>query len=383
MARSVKPKSNLGPNFWPVTALLGVLSLVNAWTIVRVPSMTFLPQAGAPATDVDFIFRFLGISGGAIFIYVTGYLVYFGIAFRHRENQPIDTIGVQVHDNPRLELWWTILPTLLVIVLGYFSVDVWWKLQNQQGDVLTVESIGYQFGFQYRYPKIKDPVPTLYLPVGTPVTLHTSVAANGVSHGFWMPEMRIKADMVPGLINTIRFTPTVIGDYRVICTEYCGTGHGAMKGEMHVVSQQEFGKWFAAAQAGKDYTPPLAGAKPGSDGQHPAPGNGNDASGTAVALDSGKTDAGQVLFGQKCSTCHGVGPYEQKIVGPGLGKLFNDAAHPKLVNGKDVSPANIAMLLKNGYQGEAGVMPSAQVNAISNVDIANLTAYLVSLSKKS
>jgi cytochrome c oxidase subunit 2 len=367
-----------------VTAFLGALSLVNAWTIVRVPSMTFLVQAGNPAGDVDFIFRFLGISGGTIFIYVTGYLIYFSIAFRHRSTDPVNAIGVQIHDAPRLELWWTILPTILVLILGYFSVDVWYKLQNQQGDVLTVESIGYQYGFQYRYPKIKAPVPTLYLPVGTPVTLHTSVAADGVSHGFWLPEMRIKADMVPGLINTIRFTPTRIGDYRVVCTEFCGAGHGNMHGDLHVVSQQEFGKWFASAQSGGDYTPPLANAPAGTTGTGGTSGgaSGGGASGTAIALSSGQVDAGQALFGQKCSTCHSVGPFTQKIVGPGLGHLFDDKDHPNLVTGKPVSPANIAMILKNGYQGDLGVMPSAQVNAISNTDIANLTAYLVSLSKK-
>jgi cytochrome c oxidase subunit 2 len=363
-----------------VTAFLAVLSIINAWTILMVPSMTLLVQAGNPASDVDFLFRFLGISGGAIFIFVTGYLIYFAIVFRHKSTDPANAIGVQIHDAPRLELWWTILPTILVIFLGYFSVDVWYKLQNQQGDVLTVESIGYQFGFQYRYPRIKDPVPTLYLPVNTPVTLHTSVAANGVSHGFWLPEMRIKADMVPGLINTVRFTPSRIGDYRVICTEYCGAGHGNMRGAMHVVSQQEFGKWFAAAQAGKEYTPPDAS---GHGGSASTGGSGGDnASGTAIALSQGKVDAGQQLFGQKCSTCHSVGPYDQKIVGPGLGKLFDDTAHPNLVNGKPVNPANIALILKNGYQGDLGVMPSAQVNAISNEDIANLDAYLVSLSKK-
>ncbi|MDP9105973.1 MAG: cytochrome c, partial [Candidatus Eremiobacteraeota bacterium] len=103
---------------------------------------------------------------------------------------------------------------------------------------------------------------------------------------------------------------------------------------------------------------------------------------TALALGAGKADAGQTLFGQKCSACHSIGPYDQKQVGPGLGKIFSDPAHPKLVNGADPTPQNVAAILKNGYQGDLGVMPSAQVNQISNSDIANLVAYLVSLSKK-
>jgi cytochrome c oxidase subunit 2 len=170
--------------------------------------------------------------------------------------------------------------------------------------------------------------------------------------------------MVPGLINTVRFTPTKIGTYPIICTSYCGINHGGMHSVVHVDSQQDFAKWFAAQQGGG------------------SAGGGGSASGAALALTDGSVSAGQALFGQKCSACHSTGPFTQKIVGPGLGHLFDDADHPKLVNGTVPSPQDIAMILKNGYQGDLGVMPSSQVNQISNKDIANLVAYLVSLSKK-
>jgi mono/diheme cytochrome c family protein len=138
-----------------------------------------------------------------------------------------------------------------------------------------------------------------------------------------------------------------------------------MHAVVHVDSQQDFAKWFAAQQGSAG-----AAASTGS------------AAGAAMVLSSGSVSAGQALFGQKCSACHSVGPFTQKIVGPGLGHLFGDSDHPKLVNGTEPSPQNIAMILKNGYQGDLGVMPSSQVNQISNTDIANLVAYLVSLSKK-
>ncbi len=75
-------------------------------------------------------------------------------------------------------------------------------------------------------------------------------------------------------------------------------------------------------------------------------------------------------------------PFDQKIVGPGLGHIFNDSAHPKLVNGTAPTPQDVAAIIHNGYSGDIGTMPSAQVNGLSNTDIANLVAYLVSLSKK-
>jgi cytochrome c oxidase subunit 2 len=163
------------------------------------------------------------------------------------------------------------------------------------------------------------------------------------------------------LITTIRVTPTKAGTYRIICTEFCGVAHSRMFAKAVLESQQDFSKWFA------------------QQGGSTASGGGG---GGAIALGAGKADAGQTLFGQKCSACHSTGPYEQKQVGPGLGKLFSDSAHPKLVDGKEATPANVAAIIKSGYQGDMGVMPSAQVNQISNTDIANLVAYLASLSKK-
>jgi mono/diheme cytochrome c family protein len=136
--------------------------------------------------------------------------------------------------------------------------------------------------------------------------------------------------------------------------------HSKMYAKAVIESQQDFAKWFAKQ----------GGSSGGGSGDG------------AIALGAGKADAGQTLFGQKCSACHSTGPYDQKQVGPGLGKLFNDSAHPKLVDGKEATPANVAAIIKSGYQGDMGVMPSAQVNQISNTDIANLVAYLASLSKK-
>ncbi|GAC1571579.1 MAG: hypothetical protein NVS3B7_01860 [Candidatus Elarobacter sp.] len=359
----VKPKTNLGPGFWPVTALIVVVSIAEGIAVYASKWPIGLLPAGDPAGSIDELFKFLGAVGGAIFNIVVIYTIYFGIVFRRPKNAPANTIGVQIHDSPILEFWWTAIPTILIVVLAIFSVKIWSDLQNTQGDVLTVEAIGYQFGFQFRYPKLAQPIADqqMHLPVNTPTTIH--VTSRDVIHGFWVPELRMKADMVPGLVNTIRVTPQVPGTYRIICTEFCGVAHGAMRANLVVDSQQDFAKWFAKQ----------GGAQTGG---------GGSASGTAIALDQGKADAGQTLFGQKCSACHSVGPYDQKQVGPGLGKIFSDSAHPKLVNGSEATPQNVAAILKNGYQGDLGVMPSAQVNQISNSDIANLTAYLVSLSKK-
>ncbi len=368
MAQQTAPQRvNLGPGFWQVTIALTIVNVLISYAIIIFPLEKFVPELGAPAGDIDLLFKFMSVLGNAIFVYVAGYLVYFSIVWRRRASDPPDAIGIQIHDAPKLELWWTIIPTIMVVFLAIFSVRIWWNMQNTLGDVLTMEAIGHQFKYEFRYPRLKNSVyDEMHVPVDTPVTLHVTSA--DVLHSFWSPELRIKADMVPGLVQTLRFTPEHIGKYRIICTEFCGTQHANMAATFYVDSQQDFGHWLAGQFK--------------SQGQAAGP----------IALAGGQAAAGQRLFGQKCSTCHSVGGFTQKIVGPGLGHLLSDADHPSLVTGEKASPVAISHILVNGYQGpdnsqgksgpSIGVMPNRQANALSNQDIANLTAYLASLSSK-
>ncbi len=367
MAQYTAPrKPGLGPGFWQVTIAMTILNAIASYFIANLDIDKYLPEAADPASDIDALFKFLSVVGNAIFVYVVGYIVYFCIVWRRRASDGPDAIGIQIHDNPRLELWWTIIPAILMVIVAFFSVRIWINLQNTIGDVLTMESIGHQFKYEFRYPRLKQSVyDDMHLPAGTPVTLHVTSA--DVIHSFWVPEVRLKADMVPGLVQTLRFTPEKIGTYRIICTEFCGRNHGNMVATLHIDSQQDFGRWLSR--------------------QFKAQGQGSG----PIALASGQATAGQALFGQKCSTCHSVGAFDQKIVGPGLGHLLDDPTHPNLVTGEKPTPADIAHVLVNGYQGpdnsqgksgpSIGVMPNRQANALSNSDIANLTAYIVSLSQ--
>ena len=245
MAQQAAPlKTGLGPGFWQVGIGLTVLNALISYAIVIFPIEAFVPEMGQPASDIDLMFKFMSIVGNAIFVYVVGYLLYFAVVWRRRATDAPDAIGIQVHDNAKLELWWTIIPAILVIILAVFSVRIWMNLQNTLGDVLTMEAVSHQFKYEFRYPRLKESVyDEMHLPVDTPVTLN--VTAADVIHSFWVPEMRIKADMVPGLVQTLRFTPEKIGKYRIICTEFCGTNHGNMLATVYVDTQQDFGRWLA------------------------------------------------------------------------------------------------------------------------------------------
>jgi len=284
---------------------------------------------------------------------------------------------VQIHDNNTLEFWWTALPTLYVVLLSILSIIIWRQIQIvQPPNPLVVESIGHQWYFSFRYPQINGEVTgEMHLPLNQPVVLN--VTSTDVIHSFWVPAFRLKADMIPGLINTIRFTPTVPGRYAIICTEFCGTEHGLMNAlvsggpdqkvapnAQYVVvdSPAAFQAWYHKTQVANAHE---SNALPTTTG--------------TVALAGGSVSAGQATFAQKCSACHALGPFDQKIVGPGLKGVLHDPSHPNLVDGDPATPANAAKLIKEGFTGPIGTMPNATANGLSDKDIANLVAFLNSL----
>ncbi len=149
--------------------------------------------------------------------------------------------------------------------------------------------------------------------------------------------------MVPGLINTLRFTPTTIGTYRIICTEFCGALHGTMRATLYIDSQKDFDKWFA---------------KQGGAGSATAGGAAAGGAPSGIDLSKGDAAAGATLFASKCSACHATDAFTDKKVGPGLGKIFADPGHPKLVDGSAPTADDAASILKKGYTGDIGQMPT-------------------------
>jgi cytochrome c oxidase subunit 2 len=183
------------------------------------------------------------------------------------------------------------------------------------------------------------------------------ITSSDVIHQFWVPEIRLKAAGVPGLVQNLNFTALHSGTYDIACSEFCGSGHSVMQGKLIVEPVAAFNAWLASEKK----TMAAAGA--------------------TVDLAGGTADAGKAIFAQKCSACHNNPPtaFDQKLVGPGLAKITDDPAHPNLVDGKPPTPENIAGILQNGFSGDMGTMPNRQANALSDKDIANLVAYLTSL----
>ena len=186
--------------------------------------------------------------------------------------------GKPIHGNTRLEIAWTVIPTVIVLFGAAYSWVVLDDIEATASDSMRLDVIGQQFEWTFEYPEktvgtgeAAAPVTThqLHVPVDRQLDIHLS--ALDVLHSFWVPEWRIKRDAVPardpaeeGVDNTFVVTPDQEGTFSLVCTELCGTGHSTMRATVVVESQEDFDQWLdeqAAAQSGA-----AAGGSSASDG---------------------------------------------------------------------------------------------------------------------
>jgi cytochrome c oxidase subunit 2 len=143
--------------------------------------------------------------------------------------------------NTRLEIIWTGIPLLLVIVLAYIGAWSLGEAVRIDPQAMDVEVTAFQWGWKFYYPEFGVTTNELYLPVDQQAVLE--MESRDVIHSFWVPEFRLKQDIVPGQITEYRVTPIELGDYTVRCAELCGTSHAYMVAPVVVVSQSEFSNW--------------------------------------------------------------------------------------------------------------------------------------------
>ena len=201
--------------------------------------MHWLPEVASNlAGKVDAVIWFITVISLVFFILVSIFLVYFAIRYRRRqENEETPYItGSHV-----LETIWTIIPSILLIVIFVYGFVVYKDMRTPPEDSLEVTVIGRQWLWQFKYNNGKTTLNELYIPEGRPIKL--VMTSEDVLHSFFVPPFRVKQDLVGGMYTYLWFTPTKTGTYELYCTEYCGTGHSAMLGKVVVMSPEEYKKW--------------------------------------------------------------------------------------------------------------------------------------------
>ncbi len=241
----------------PIVGGVTILLVIGGFLISQLASVAFPVQASAEAEQIDTLFTVLLGIGGALFLLVQGLLIYSVVRFRVREGDTSD--GPTIHGNVTLELIWTAIPSVIVLALVIYSYSVWVDITEPKDNEMVVQAQGarYAWSFTYYEPRIdcaSDNVDDrldcgdrninpniasniLHTYVGRPVRMEMNTS--DVIHSFWVPTMRIKQDLLPGRTTEVRFTPTEAGEYRVVCTELCGAGHGQMYASIVVHDSEE------------------------------------------------------------------------------------------------------------------------------------------------
>jgi cytochrome c oxidase subunit 2 len=171
------------------------------------------------------------------------FIVYAIVVFRRKPGDEED--GPHIHGHSGLEIVWTILPLITVIAVGVWAATVLTQITEARPNEMTVKVTGQQWAWSFSYPDYEDIGETnqLVLPVNQPIVLE--MESRDVIHSFWVPEFRVKQDLLPGQITELRFTPTVEGEYKVRCAEICGFNHSGMLAAVTVVGEAEFTDWVA------------------------------------------------------------------------------------------------------------------------------------------
>ncbi len=215
------------------------------WDATTGDPQTTLAPLSENARAVDDVYTLITILAGLVMIGVLTLTLAFAIIFRERPGREAQ----QIHGNPRLEVFWTLIPVIIVVAIAVPSFQV---IVDTTGDApddsLEVVATGNQWWFEFEYPGLGVVTANeLHLPVDRPVNVE--LRAGDVIHSFWVPQLSGKVDMVPGHNNRLWFTPEETGEYLGQCAEFCGTSHANMRFRVFVQTQEEFDQWVAEQAA--------------------------------------------------------------------------------------------------------------------------------------
>jgi len=218
------------------------------------------------------------------FIAISITIVVFLVKYRAKEGR----VAKQIEGNHKLEIIWTVVPLILVLVMFYFGWRGWKPLFSKAPDdamVVNTTSRMWQFGFEYENGKKSD---TLYIPANKAVKL--ALSSLDVIHSIYIPAFRLKQDMVPGDEKSVWFIANEAGRHDIFCTEYCGLRHSYMYSAVVVMPEEEFNEWYI------------------------------DTTKKAFVADAGVHPGLAVMQANACNTCHSFDG--SKLVGPSYKGLF-------------------------------------------------------------
>ena len=312
------------------------------------PTNIFAPVS-TPAQSIFDLSFFVLMVTAAIFIVVFSLLSYAVLKFRRRASDGQEP--AQVYGSTQLELAWTVIPILIVLVLFLATAHVIAGIQNAAPptNAIKVTVIGHQFWWEYRYPSLNVVTANeLHIPVSDPArptpTFLTLLSAD-TDHSFWVPRLAGKTDLIPNHPNSLWMDPHETGLYLGQCAQYCGTQHAKMLLRVYVDSREDFDRWIQEQ--------------------------------SRLAQNGGTVSEGQRIFERTaCIACHAVaGTAARGRVGPDLTHLMS---RDTIASG---AAPNTPENLRRWIQDPSVIKPGSKMPAmgLSDPELTAVTSYLETL----
>jgi len=231
-----------------VCASQGIVSVWATATSVPLSPTNLFAPASTPAESIHQLALFILLVSAAIFLVVFTLLTYAVVRFRRRPGDPPGE-PPQVYGSRQIELAWTIIPVLIVVVLFLSTSRVIFELQHppRPPGAVMVTAIGHQFWWEYRYPGLKVVTANeLHVPISDPANptpTFLELWSADTDHSFWVPRLAGKTDLIPNRRNEMWIEPREPGLYLGQCAQYCGTQHAKMLLRVYAHTPQDFERW--------------------------------------------------------------------------------------------------------------------------------------------
>lgn len=297
-----------------------------------------------------------------VFFAVEGLLLFTIIRFRRKANST--QLPVQTHGNTRLEVGWTIVPSIVLAIIAVPTISTLVDLSRKPADALEVRVIARQWWWEFQYDNPNDPDPSnviyaaneLHIPAGRKI--YATIESEDVIHSFWVPNLAGKQDAIPGRKNNLTFDAVRPGVYQGECAEFCLDSHALMRFIVVAEPQADFDRWLAA-QAQPGVSPSA---------------NNSVARGQQLFM-------GQANAAINCFACHAVNGASAAAAAPRVGPNLTHVGSRITIgaNRLENTPENLVRWIKNPQAYKPGAKMPAWEGTIPEEDIKAIADYLQSL----
>src|SRR5215475_12416471 len=217
------------------------------------PTPNIFAPASTPADSIHQLSLFVLTICGAIFLVVAGLLLYAAVKFRRRPDDD-GREPAQIYGSNQMELAWTVIPVLIVVVLFLATARVIHAIEDARmpAGAVDVVAVGHQFWWEFQYPQHGFVTANeLHVPLSDPsrpTPTHITLLSADTDHSFWVPRLAGKTDLIPNRVNNMWIDPHKTGVYLGQCAQYCGTQHAKMLLRVIVESPQDFAQWVRNQQ---------------------------------------------------------------------------------------------------------------------------------------